>query len=102
MADDGLQYSTDMTDLTTKSNRKMILIGNSTQLTSITTYPGQIIYTTTTGGAFTINNYYKRNAANNAWSTGIDASLGTESAELTNTPDFLPKIAATCLENLAE
>ena len=43
MADDGLEYSTDMTDFTSKSNRKLILQATGTQLTNLfTTYPGQI------------------------------------------------------------
>jgi hypothetical protein len=68
MADDALEYSADMTDLATKANRKMCIVGNSTQLTNLTTtYGGQLVYATSTGGVFTADKYYIRNAANSSW-----------------------------------
>lgn len=70
-----------MTDLATKANRKLKVVANSTQLTSLSnTYPGQIVYATTTGGVFTVDNYYKRNTANTTW-VRVDPTLVTESAE---------------------
>jgi len=46
----------------------MKVAANSTQLTSlVNTYPGQIIYPTTTGGIFTIDEYRLRNSANTSW-----------------------------------
>lgn len=95
MADDALEYATDMTDLTTKSNRKMILVGNSTQLTGLTpTYPGQIIYATTTGGAFTADVYYKRDAANTTWTAGdvtIESSEQTDIQTSGAATDVIPQ-----------
>ena len=87
MADDGLEYVLDENDLHTKANRKMCLVGNSTQLTNLlTTYGGQLVFATTTGGVFTADNYYIRNSANSAWLTGVDITVATQSAEFTNTP----------------
>ncbi len=88
MADnDSLEYTQADNFTVEKANRKMIVVGNGTQLTNLTnTYPGQIIFCTVAGGAFAADTYYKRNAADSAWSTGIKIDEATESAELTNTP----------------
>lgn len=45
-------------------------------------YPGQLIYVTSTGGAFLADNYYRRNAANSAWARMV-VSAGTIDTSLT-------------------
>ena len=80
MADDGLIFSTDDSDFTSKMNRKSIVIGRGRQLNSlINTYPGQYAYCTETENGFTIDNYYRRNSANSAWNSHL---AGVESAEV--------------------
>ena len=94
MADNSLEYVVDENDLATKANRKMIFVGNHTQLTNLSpTYSGQYVFATTTGGSFILDNYYKRNAANDAWLTGI--RLGTENVESSTNSGSVSASAAT-------
>ena len=84
MADDSLEYSVDMTDLTTKANRKMVVVGRGRQLNSLTTtYPGQYAYCTETENGFTIDNYYRRKSDNLGWNNHL---AGVESSEQNTTP----------------
>ena len=68
MTDDALEFVTADTNFPDKLNRKSLVVGNSTQLTNLkTTYPGQLVYSTSTGGVFTSGQTYKRNSANTTW-----------------------------------
>lgn len=81
MVDDGLVYATDDNFLTTKANRKMLLVGNGTQLGSLTTtYSGQLIFCTTTTSTFPANKLRARLMGNTAWN-----SIVTESSEYSTT-----------------
>jgi hypothetical protein len=58
-----------------KANNMMIIGLTGAQITSLSpTYPGQKVFCNTTGSGFTINHWYGRNAANDAWiDEGTDA-----------------------------
>jgi len=85
MVDDSLEFATsEYLDLHKKHNRKSLIIGNSTQLTNLPiTYAGMAVYATTTGGVFTVDKKYIRNAANSAWV--VEPTL-IETAEVQTTP----------------
>lgn len=70
MADDGLEFSTDMTDLTTKMNRKTWTVGRGRQLNSLfATYPGKTLFCTETENGFTKDYYYRRKADNSGYNS---------------------------------
>ena len=51
-----------------RMNEKTIFQGSGSDINGLTTYAGMLVYCTSTGSGFVIDNYYRRNAANTSWS----------------------------------
>lgn len=50
-----------------RANEKTVFQGTGAAISGLTTYAGQVVFCTSTGSGFTINNGYVRNAQNTGW-----------------------------------
>src|SRR6185312_9039256 len=68
MGSGGTQYDNGDVGGAARWNQKQLFVGTGAQINGLgTTYPGQMVYCTSTGNGFTIDVMYRRNAANSAW-----------------------------------
>jgi hypothetical protein len=83
-------------DSAARLNQKTVTIDTGTNLSALaTTYPGQLIYSTDTSGAFTANTMYQRNAANNAWTAQLPMTTHDHSTNLATTGGLLSDILSS-------
>jgi len=83
-------------DSAARLNQKTVTIDTSANLSAMSsTYPGQLVFSTDSAGAFTANTMYQRNAANNAWVAMLPMTTHDHSTNLASTGGLFSDILAS-------